>query len=100
MGRISDVGVVTVAVRRANIICVVLPRAGSNDVGTAICSAPWRSIRWRTLIGFVPAILYPLIDATTHVVKAERIRFEAAHLDRLLSGRNIGAILAVSHTGL
>src|ERR1700733_6456573 len=100
MGRIPNVGIVIVAVRRANIHRFAPPRAGSNDVGVAISCAPWRTIRWRTLIRFVPAILYPLIDTAAHVVEAKGIRLEAAHLNRLLGARCVSAILAVGHTRL
>src|SRR5712672_4223065 len=61
---------------------------------------PWRAVRWSALIILVPAVLYPLIDAATHVIQPERIRLEAAYLDRLLDGRDVSAILAIGHAGL
>ena len=70
-------------------------------MGVAISCAPWRSIRWRTLIRLVPEINHPLIDGAAHVVKAEGIGLEAADLDRLLGARRgVRAILAVGHIGL
>src|SRR5712691_13365513 len=61
---------------------------------------PWRAVRRGALIILVPTVLYPLIDAATHVIQPERIRLEAADLDRLLGGRDVGAILAIGHAGL
>ena len=48
----------------------------------------------------MPAVLYPLIDAATHVVQAKRIWLEAADFDRLLGAGSVVAILAISHTRL
>jgi hypothetical protein len=100
MGRISNVRVITVAVCRANIIRIVPPGAGSDDVRGAISFDPRRSVGWRTVIGFMPTILYPLVDTATHVVKTERIGLKAANTNRLLGACGIGAILAIGRTRL
>ena len=63
-------------------------------------STPCRSVRWRALIVLVPAVLNPLIDAAAHVVESKGIWLEAAHLDRLLGGRDVGAIPAIGHARL
>ena len=52
------------------------------------------------LVVFMPAVLYPLIDAATHIVQAERIWLKAADLDRLLGGGDVGAILTIGHARL
>src|SRR3984885_12670912 len=48
----------------------------------------------------MPAVLYPLIDAATHIVQAKRIWLEAAELGRLLGAGSVRAILAVGHPRL
>jgi len=48
----------------------------------------------------VPAVLDPLIDTATHIIQSKRIWLEAADLDRLLSGRDVTAILAIGYSGL
>src|SRR3981189_2537459 len=98
--RISNVGVVTIAVRRPHIARVILPGPGPNDMRRAAALDPWRAVRRSALIILVPTVLYPLIDAATHVIQPERIRLETADLDRLLGGRDVSAILAIGHAGL
>jgi hypothetical protein len=48
----------------------------------------------------VPAILYPLIDTTAHIVQPKWIGFETANLDRLVGCCDVGAILAIGQAGL
>jgi hypothetical protein len=48
----------------------------------------------------VPTILYPLIDAATHIIQPERIWRKTADLDWLLGGCNVIAVLAIGHAGL
>src|SRR5689334_13236719 len=65
----------------------------------AVAAAPCRAVTRRALIGLMPAVLDPLIDAAAHVIKPEWIGPEAADLGRLL-GRKITAILAPGHARL
>src|SRR5262249_48791760 len=58
---------------------------------------PWRTIRRSAVIAPVPAILHPLVDAAAHVVQPKRVWLEAADLDRLLSRRDVRAVLAIGH---
>src|SRR5262245_43601030 len=94
MGRVTDIGVVVVAIGRTDIACVILPGTGANDMGAAVASGPDRAVGRRPLVIPVPAILDPLIDPAAHVVQAERIGPGTADLDRLVGGGVTAAILA------
>src|SRR5437868_1963483 len=48
----------------------------------------------------MPAILHPLVDATTHVIQPKRICPETADLDGLFGGRFASAVLAIGHARL
>src|ERR1700730_6212105 len=61
---------------------------------------PWRPVRRGALIILVPAILYPLIDAATHIIQPKRIWPKAPDLDWLLGGCNVSAVLAIGHARL
>ena len=66
----------------------------------AVAFDPCRTVCRGALVVFMPAVLYPLINAATHIVQAKRIWSEAADLDRLLGAGNVDAILAIGHTCL
>src|ERR1700676_5399275 len=100
MGRVSNVGIVTVAIRRPHIARVILPGARPDDVRCAVSPDPRRTVHRSALIIFVPAILYPLIDPTAHIVQSKWIGFKTADLDRLVGRCDVGAILAICHAGL
>src|ERR1700743_618913 len=100
MSGIPDAGIVTVAIGRPDIACVVLPRARADNVRWAVRANPRRTVCRGALVSLVPAVLYPLIDTTTHVIEPKWIRLEIANLDGLVADRDVGAILAVGHAGL
>ena len=65
----------------------------------AIALDPRGPVQRGALIILVPAILYPLIDAATHVIQPKRIWPETPDLDGLLGGCDVSAVLAIGHAG-
>src|SRR4029078_6801431 len=98
MRRITNVCIVIIAVRRPDIIHVVLPRAGTDDARRALAIEPGGAIDGRRLIGLVPAIRDPLSNAAAHIIETEGIGFDAANRHRLRGIVGLIASLAVGHT--
>src|SRR5258706_326253 len=100
MCRISNVRVVTIAVRRPYVTRVIPPGPGPNDMRHAVGLDPGRTIRRGALIVLVPAILDPLIDPAAHIIEPKWIWLKTANLDRRFCGRDLAAILAICPAGL
>src|SRR4051794_622841 len=69
-------------------------------MGGAFRAEPRRSVGRGALIVLVPAILDPLVDPAAHIVEAERVRREAADLQRLLGVIRLVATFAIGQAGL
>src|SRR5262249_9596028 len=62
---------------RADDPAVVAPGPAADDPEAWVAARePRRPVRWRAVVGLVPAILNPLPDVAVHVVKPPRIRLE------------------------
>src|SRR5437868_5317544 len=97
VGGIANHGIIAVAARRTGRPRIISPRAGPDHARGAIPGEPRRTIRWRALVILVPAILDPLIDAATHIVKPEWIWLETGDCHRLLGHSAVNTVLAIGH---
>src|SRR5689334_3858054 len=100
MSWITDAGVIMIAAGSADVSRIVLPGSRANHVGGAPVFGPSAAVRGRIPIVVMPAISYPLMDVTPHIIKAKRIWLKATRLLGL--GRIVIVIesLAVGSAGL
>src|SRR6185369_15686115 len=77
-----------------------LPRATPQNMLSAIRTVPRPAVARRADVVSVPAIGYPLIDASGHVKKPETVRCKQANLHRLLARIAASATSASRFAGL
>ena len=78
-------GGATVAIRGTQVPRSVEPRAATQRTkATTSTSRPRATVRWRSHVAAVPAVLHPLPNIPMHVMKPKRIRRERAHRHRPL----------------
>ena len=73
---------VPVAATGAQVLWIEIPgTAPQHPPGTVACS-PSTTIRWRTIVVLLPAVLRPLPDIAAHIIQTSRVRFLPCHRAR------------------